>query len=155
MNQSPRTKTCCSHLQGARHHRPAAEIAELSELLQSLPSEKGEGRYRCRKCGRLWREWMQYVYDGEVYLLAAVDTSPSPTLWSRFCTAGALWGALFGFALGIFTLPPLPEEAVRVWPSALRPLSEEASRRMHWAVGLLLAGTACGFIVCLILRRRG
>lgn len=145
-------KTCCRHLDGARHNRPAAEITELADLLQPLPGVEGESRYRCRKCGGLWREWVQYVYDGEVYLLAAVDTPP-PQPRNRSCVTAPLWGALAGFIISFFTLPPLPEEAVRVWPSVLRPLSEEASQRTTWMVGSLLLGMACGFMVCLILRR--
>ncbi|MDH3348674.1 MAG: hypothetical protein OEM02_11335, partial [Desulfobulbaceae bacterium] len=144
--------------ENAQYQRHASEIPELNQLLEKLSDETAQGTtlYRCRRCNLVWEEWVQYVYNGEVYLFAPKPQSTMPSLNPKTgsCARGAFLGALSGLFIGFLTLPPLPADKSSTWPTILRPLSKEALQRSEWVAYFLLAGMACGFALCRILRRR-
>lgn len=157
-NFKPVLQPCCRDLKNSQHQRPVSELSELNQLLEKLPDETAQGTtlYRCRLCNLVWEEWVQYVYNGEVYLLAPKpqSTPPAANPQTGLCARGALWGALSGLFIGFLTMPLLPADKSSTWPTILRPLAKEAVQRSEWVAYFLLAGMACGYALCRIWRRR-
>jgi hypothetical protein len=156
MSRSDEPGACCGRLEGATRYSPVAEDEDLEAVLEPLPDVGGERRYRCRVCGRVWREWVQRVYDGDVYLTARLEAArPGPRdRRLNLPVAGMVWGMLFGCVGAFLAMPPLPEHAKRRFMNVLTPVSPEIEVRTSWVVGLTLAGAAIGALVGALLERR-